>query len=105
MNTFPLFPLYENVLKKYDNVNEDLNYEQKEEMSLKIKKMDFNDHEILYTIIKIYFIEHTKNIDTEMFNKPPYNSKNMASGIKFYLDDLPPGLQNMLYNFLFKMTT
>lgn len=101
MNSFPLFPLYENVLKKYDNVTEDLNYEQKEEMAIKIKKMDVNDHEILYTIIKIYFLDHNKNISNELFNKTPYNSKKMASGLRFYLDDLPPGLQNILYNFLF----
>lgn len=103
MNSFPLFPLYENVLKKYDNVTEDLDYEQKEEMAVKIKKMDANDHEILYTIIKIYFLDHNKNVDNETFNKSPYNSKIMASGLKFYLDDLPPGLQNILYNFLFKI--
>jgi hypothetical protein len=105
MSNFPLFPLYENVLKKFDDASEDLTYEKKEEIVAKIKKMEYNDHEILYAIIKIYYLDHTENIDKEKFMKNPYNSKYMVSGIKFCIDDIPPGLQNIIYNFLFKMAT
>lgn len=96
---FPQFPLYDNVLRKYGNVTEDITIEQKEAISERVKKMTENDHQIIYTIIKI----HSIDVSPSTISALPYMGKMLKTGLKFDLDHFPPALQHILYAFLFKI--
>ena len=88
------FPLFDNLLK--DAVDKDLNVEEKEKFTEKIKKMDKNGYELLYTLIKIYQVQEG---DPSSFIIP-YNGKQLKSGVRFDLDSFPNRLKQILYKFL-----
>jgi hypothetical protein len=91
---FPDFPLYE-TLKKEEF--KELSENEKDSLFEKIKVMNEEKHEILYALIKAYFIE-----DKQQFlpiNELPYNGKFLKNRIKFDLDHLPSKLQYILLSF------
>lgn len=88
------FPLY-TTLKK--NINKkDLTVAQKNELILKISEMSTDDHEIIYVLVKSYFLE-SANQDNIII---PYKGKILNENIEFNLSDLPIELRQILFKFI-----
>ena len=88
---YPNFPLYTSLRR--DDFKE-LSNEQKDELIETIKKMNDEQHSILFALMCAYHLEHDNHIQDL-----PYNGKVLKSGHKFDLDSIPSKLQAILYNF------
>ena len=91
MSNFPLYTTLNTNLQK-----KDLTVLQKNEFMKKIQELDSKGHELIYALIKCYFLE---NDSTEPFIIP-YNGKLAKDRIEFNLLDFPPVLKQMLYKFV-----
>ena len=89
------FPLY-NSIKNITTLDKNLSLKEILEIALKIKKLDKNTHELVYALIKSYQIDNKDN----KAHMLPYDSKQLKTGIKFDMNNIPLGLQNMLAKFL-----
>ena len=93
-------PLYDNIydhINKCNLVNLDLNMEQKISFLKLVKKLDKNESELFYILIRFFQLNHDDGIDS--FNLP-YKSKKQKNGYKFDLDNFPNTLKQILYRFL-----
>ena len=91
---FPNFPLYETL--KTDDFNE-LTDEEKDTLFEKIKIMTDDKQEILYALIKAYYMEEQQQFITT--NELPYGGKVLKNRLKFDLDQIPSKLQYILNSF------
>ena len=89
------FPLYTSI-KNITDFDEELTHQELVSVSQKIKKLDKNTHELVYALIKSYQIDNKEN----KAHMLPYESKQLKTGIKFNMNNIPKGLQNMLSKFL-----
>ena len=89
------FPLY-NSIKNITDFDNELSHQELVNVSQKIKKLDKNTHELVYALIKSYQIDNKEN----KAHMLPYESKQLKTGIKFDMNNIPKGLQNMLAKFL-----
>ena len=85
---FPNFPIYE-TLKK--NVFVELIDEEKDQLVDLFKTMSDEKQEIVYALIKAYYIEENAFSDSL-----PYNGKILKQRIKFDLNQMPSRLQFIL---------
>lgn len=89
------FPLYTSL-----NINipdKDLNVIQKNEFIKKMQKMDIETHELIYALIKCFFMENNNNIDSFGL---PYEGQLQKDKIEFDLLNLPFKLRQLLYKFI-----
>jgi hypothetical protein len=88
------FPLYTtlntNIIKK------DLTVLQKNETIKKIESLDCKAHELIYALIKCYYLENDNGEQLSI----PYNGKLAKERIEFNLSDFPIGLKQLLYKFV-----
>jgi len=91
---FPNFPLYETL--KTDDFKE-LSEEEKDTLFEKIKTMTDDKQEILYALIKAYYMEEQQQYMTT--NELPYGGKVLKNRLKFDLDQIPSKLQYILNSF------
>ena len=89
------FPLYTSI-KNITDFEKELSHQELVNVSQKIKKLDKNTHELVYALIKSYQIDNKEN----KAHMLPYESKQLKTGIKFDMNNIPKGLQNMLAKFL-----
>lgn len=89
------FPLYTSI-KNITEFDKELSHQELVNVAQKIKKLDKNTHELVYALIKSYQIDNKEN----KVHMLPYESKQLKTGIKFDMNNLPKGLQNMLAKFL-----
>ena len=89
------FPLYDSIADKIDDAIESISHDQKLTICEFIKKTDQHIHELLYMLMKVHQIKYDSTSSTTM----PFNAKEQKCGIKFDVDNLPPKLQHILYNF------
>lgn len=98
------FPLYSDLLKEVDldiknrSLAEDaaITLDEKKSIMNVIKKIDKQNYEYIYCLILSYYIDiNKKNIE-----KIPYEGKQLKSGVKLNLEDLPNKLQRILYTFI-----
>lgn len=89
------FPLYTSI-KNITDFDKELSHQELVNVSQKIKKLDKNTHELVYALIKSYQIDNKEN----KAHMLPYESKQLKTGIKFDMNNIPKGLQNMLAKFL-----
>lgn len=96
--TFTDFPLYEQLYSATDE--SDLSSEEKQQILTEIKHMNSNEHEIVYTLIRVHQLE-TNQMSNGVL---PFDGRYMKrdGGIKFNLDKLPKKLQRILYAFTLK---
>jgi hypothetical protein len=88
------FPLYTTLRK---NINKkDLSVAEKNELITKISEMGTDEHEIIYVLIKCYFLES----DTHNNIIVPYKGKIINENIEFNISDLPIELRQILYKFV-----
>lgn len=93
MNTFPLYnTLAVNIPKK------DLTVRQKADFMKKIKDIGETGHELIYLLIKHYYII-TDFRDTPTFSLP-YGGSTIKNDICFNLEDLPIPLKHIIYKFV-----
>jgi len=89
------FPLFHNLYNETANENL-LNYEHQMELCQKIKEMDDEGCEIIFAIIKFYYI----SIDNGFIDHLPYKPKINKNGYKYELNNLPIKLINMIEKFV-----
>jgi hypothetical protein len=85
------FPLYDKLLTDTDLSNTTID---KAYVLNKIKSMSELEHEVLYAIIKKYYITVEDPVVII-----PYNGKLYKKSLKFDLDKLPTPLQQLIYTF------
>jgi hypothetical protein len=88
------FPLYTTL--NTNITNKDLTILQKNEFLKKVLTLDSKAHELIYTLIKCYFIENDKGDPFSI----PYKGKLDKDRIDFDLLELPTPLKQMLYKFV-----
>jgi hypothetical protein len=91
MSQFPLYTTLSTNLPK-----KDLTVLQKNELIKKISSMSTEDHELIYMLIKTYYI----NNDTGDSLSIPYNAQLGKDKIDFDLLDFPNGLKQLLFKFV-----
>lgn len=89
------FPLYINLSKEIKS-KRDLTIKQKEEFLNKIQNIDDEGSELMYTLIRFYYIEETNDQLCEI----PYNGILNKKNIKFNLENFSYKLKHILYKFL-----
>ena len=94
---FSGFPLYSTLLKEVDNDN--ITLSEKQYIMNNIKKIDKQNYEYLYCLIISYFIDNNKKNAKDI----PYEGKQLKTGIKFNLEDLPKKLQKIIFIFMQKI--
>jgi hypothetical protein len=91
MSNFPLYTtLKKNIPKK------DLTIPQKNDLINKISEMQTEEHELIYALIKSYFLEKDKEQNVIV----PYKGKMIKENIEFNLSDLPIELRQILFKFI-----
>lgn len=89
------FPLFNNL---YNETKQEivLNYEEQMELCNKIKEIDDEGCEIIFAIIKFYYI----SVDNGFIENLPYKPKINKNGYKYELNNLPIKLINMIKKFV-----
>ena len=88
------FPLYNTLIS---NIPEkDLTVIQKNTFAKKIASLDTETHELIYALIKCYFIEENKGDDFCV----PYNGTLSKDKIEYSLLDFPVKLRQLLFKFV-----
>ena len=95
---FSGFPLYSTLLKEIDN-DSIITLTEKQYIMNNIKKIDKQNYEYLYCLIISYFIDNNKKNTKDI----PYEGKQLKTGIKFNLEDLPKKLQKIIFIFMQKI--
>jgi len=91
MSNFPLYTtLKKNICKK------DLTIQQKNDLVNKILSLESEQHELIYVLIKCYFLEKDKEQNVIL----PYKGKIIKENIEFNLTDLPIELRQILFKFV-----
>lgn len=92
---FTDFPLYEQLYSSTDESA--LTNEEQMRLLTEIKAMNSNEHEIVYTLIRVHQLE----TNMTSYGVLPFDGRYMkrGGGLKFYLDKLPKKLQRILHAF------
>lgn len=90
------FPLFNTVKSTIPDDCKELSQEQFEETIAIIKKMHVRDLELVYGLIKAYDITYS---DPPSLIGLPFSGKELKSGPKFDMDNMPYVLQNIIYKF------
>lgn len=88
----PQFPLYSTLITNLPK--KDLTVLEKKEFIESIPVLDQEAHELIYALIKSYYLEHNGDLGL------PYHCQIQKDGITFSLLDLPIELRRMLYKFI-----
>jgi len=90
---YPNFPLYESLK---NNEFKELTDDEKDTLVEKIKNMNDEKQEIVYALMKVYYIEEKNTVSS---NELPYNGKELKNRLKFDMDQIPSKLQYILKSF------
>lgn len=91
MSQFPLYTTLSSNLPK-----KDLTILQKNELIKKIASMTTEDHELIYMLIKSYYINNDSGDSLSI----PYNAQLSKDKIDFDLLEFPVGLKQLLFKFV-----
>lgn len=96
---FTDFPLYEQLYSSTDDSF--LSSEEQIQLLNEIKHMNSNEHEIVYTLIRVHQLETNMASNGVL----PFDGRYMKrdGGIKFQLDKLPKKLQRILHAFSLRL--
>jgi len=87
---YPNFPLYDSLK---NNEFKELTDDEKDTLVEKIKNMNDEKQEIVYALMKVYYIEEKNTVSS---NELPYNGKELKNRLKFDMDQIPSKLQYIL---------
>lgn len=93
---FPIFPLYES-LRQIDEDYKELRDDEKDALIDKFKAMNDEKQEIVYALIKAYYMEEQQQFIST--NELPYSGKALKNRLKFDFDCIPSKLQYILKEF------
>ena len=88
------FPLYSNI--KSSAKDDALTPEEKLELITTLKRIDTETSEIIYALIRCFYLETTGGLDGKTL---PYDGKVLKNVFKWELDKLPSKLENILLEF------
>ena len=91
------FPLYDILYKEIGEDVTDLNTVQKKTFLTKIEKIDQNGKELIYALVKSYYLNHEEN---DSFILPYSGKYTNKTDIIFDLNLFPNKLKRMLYKFI-----
>jgi len=91
---FPNFPLYETLCETMKKDFAELDDEEKKNIIEKIKVMEDEKQEIVYALIKAYYMEEQQSFLSS--KDLPYEGKVLKNRLKFDLDCIPSKLQYIL---------
>jgi hypothetical protein len=86
------FPLYTSLITNLPT--KDLTVLEKQALIKDIATLDTDAHELIYALIKSYYLEHSGG------DEIPYNGKIQKDRISFSLLDMPVKLRRLLYRFI-----
>lgn len=92
------FPLYDNLYK--NATNKDLTLTQKKNFVKYVDKLNINTKELLYALIKIYYIENGENNTDVPYSGKILNSSENKEDLQWDLQNFPKNLRQILNNFL-----
>ena len=92
------FPLYDNLYK--NATNKDLTAKQKKNFIKEVDAMDINAKELMYALIKTYFINHNDNSSDIPYSGQITNKKGSQQDISWDFQSFPKNLRQILNNFL-----
>lgn len=87
------FPLYSSL--STDLPNKDLTGAQKADFVKKVDAMDQDGHELIYALIKTFYIDKENNSPFIL----PYGGKFVKNDMSYDLDNIPVELRQLLYKF------
>ena len=87
------FPLYDTLSGSLSN--KDLSAKHKTELIQNIKDMDIESHELIFVLIKCYFLQNEGNS-----LNIPYDGVVNTDSIDFNLQNFPNKLRQLLYKFV-----
>ena len=90
-----MFPLYDNLNKELGEDLKPLTKSEKEKLINNIKQLDDNGHELIYTLIRVYYLNNEKDD-----YKLPYGMKSLKLGLRTDINQLPLPLQHIIKNFV-----
>ena len=92
------FPLYDNLYK--NATNKDLTAKQKKNFVKYVDTMNINAKELMYALIKTYYIEHNENGTDMPYSGTILNNSNNQQDLEWDLQSFPKNLKQILNNFL-----
>lgn len=90
------FPLYTSLFKDIPTI--DLKGHEKKEFCKNIKKLDQNGYDLIYALIRIYYLD---NEDSILGFTLPYGGKYIKNDLKFDLEVFPSKLKQLLNKFIY----
>ena len=87
------FPLYTSISAEIPE--KDLTSTQKADFVKKVDKMDLDGHELIYALIKTFYIENENDSPFTL----PYGGKFVKNAMSYDIDGLPVQLKQILYKF------
>ena len=91
------FPLYSSMLSLV-KTSRSLTARQKADFVKKVSVLDENGHELIYALIKAYYLEQEENTISNL----PYEGQDIQKNISFDLNNFPGRLQQILHKFVAK---
>jgi hypothetical protein len=91
MSTFPLFTSLRKGL-----LSRDLTAKTKENFIAEVKNIDESGSELIYALVRFYYIEETGTPLPGL----PYEGKITDDNVQFNLDNFPNKLKQLLYKFI-----
>ena len=88
------FPLYTTL--SIDLPKKDLTVAQKNDLVKRVGKLDSETHELVYALVKSYYLEHEKGNSLSI----PYKGQLSKDRINFDLLNFPIPLRQLLYRFV-----
>jgi len=87
------FPLYSSLCNELPN--KDLTSVQKADFVKKVDAMDQDGHELIYALIKTFYIDKENNSPFIL----PYGGKVVKNEMSYDMDNIPVELRQLLYKF------
>jgi hypothetical protein len=91
-----MFPLFDTLYQETEAVQTPLNYEEKMKMCEDIKELDQEGYDLLYAIIRNFYLVK----ENGRFDSIPYSPKINKTGYKFDTTFFPPRLIIMIRYFV-----
>jgi hypothetical protein len=91
-----VFPLFDRLFTDTEHIQRPLQYEEKMQLCHDIKDLDQEGHELLYAIMRNFYLVK----ENGRFESVPYSPKLNKTGYKFDTTYFPPRLLIMMRHFV-----
>ena len=91
-----VFPLFDTIYQETESIQAPLQYEEKMELCNKIKDLDQEGYDLVYAIIRSFYL----SMENGHYDFVPYSPKINKTGYKFDTTFFPPRLLIMIRHFV-----